>query len=1102
MEEKKLIKFNFNWEGKGFNEIAPNVMEAAKKLVELNLIRVEENLDDEGNVIIRHVGVCRTEGLVGCITSSLVEENIYSYRFRVKPYNTLANICAGKKESKTTSCELPTCPIMVAGYLYYLENRDVEGQEITSTSSDDNNYDVHTRNNNELRNMKFDQDIEEFLQPLTIPDIKGLRTAFIGEEGTDKEHVIDKIAEFLFRIGKLSSSKVIYKTISSLESSNLSNDYLYVIEDIDGYLEAVINNDDFGSEAEKDRKKAYKGLKKIINQSKGKYVIVNATPLEFKKFLNTNAKLPYIFDETIYFKDQDDEKLLQLFEENLPEYHKQLFNSENNKSLFLAYLERNRKYFPFKNSDLSLFLAGYVSRKKEFILPKERSDNFSLEESFQNIIGMNNIKNQIRELYSFLTMKNKLEKQGIKFPDFNLHMLFLGNPGTGKTTVARLISKILFKLGYIKENKCIEVEAKDLVAAYGSQSFIKTNRVINSAIGGVLFVDEAYSLIGYNSSISVLVKAMEENKGELVVIFAGYSKEMQEFIGQNSGIKSRIGYTLEFADYTEDELYKIYELKAKNTGFSIGEDAEFNIRQLINFGKTKKNFGNGRYIDNIFQKTLVKHSTKEIEDEKILTIHSDSIPTVEEVLTQSSGERNPKIIDELFKDIVGLDNIKKQVIELGKYIKFREKMAELSDTRLPDMRLHMLFTGDAGTGKTTMARKITEMLYNLGCIRINKLVEVDRKDLIGEYVGQSAPKTERVIEGALGGVLFIDEAYSLTPKDSSKDYGQEVIATLIKAMEDYRDDLVVIFAGYTEEMKRFVNSNSGIASRIGYTFEFENYKDEELYKIFEIKCKKYNLNINKDVKEKVMELFKYFSSVENYGNGRFVDKVLQEVLVKHAQNFTNKNLNNLCVNDIPSIKDMIDKTFNNRDNLVIPSDVDMESRKQIAIHEIGHALINYLYTGETNLKVITVIPEGTGYLGHVLHSIPKNKILWTKRDYLDDIEELLAGRAAEELLLGKDKVSSGCYNDLEKASSKLANMYNDFGMSNTLGLRSSRGEKPNLEMLQKLDFEKKEILDNCYQNVMRVLNENIHLFNDILDVLMEKGTLTGEEFVEIIKRNN
>ena len=729
-----------------------------------------------------------------------------------------------------------------------------------------------------------------------------------------------------------------------------------------------------------------------------------------------------------------------------------------------------------------------------------------IEELFDDIIGMNALKEQIIGLGKYIKFKKEVNKtDGKNLPNMNLHMMFLGNPGTGKTTIARKVTKMLYDLDCIRINKLVEVSRQDLIGEYSGETAPKVEKVIESAMGGVLFVDEAYSLKLSNNdqlgseAIATLIKCMEDNKDELVVIFAGYTKEMQEFIHTNSGIKSRIGYTIEFADYSEDELYEILKLKVNKIGFEIDKKIIPNIMEILKFGKHKRDFGNGRFVDNLLTSMLKKHSMN-YKKENIFIIGEQDIPSIDELMGETSGERNPEKIEELFDDIFGMDKIKEQVIQLGKYIKFQEELSKITAKRLPDMRLHMLFTGDAGTGKTTMARKITQMLYNLGIIRINKLVEVDRKDLVAEWIGQTAPKTQRVIEGALGGVLFIDEAYSLSPKDSLRDFGKEAIATIIKAMEDNRDDLVVIFAGYIKEMKDFVNSNSGIASRIGYTFEFENYKDEELYKIFEVKCKKYDLIINPDVKEKIMEVFKYFSSVENFGNGRFVDKMLQEILVKHSINKNlMKNINTLMVDDIPTIKEMVEKTFNNRDNLVIPSDVSIEDRRKIAIHELGHAIIHYIYQGETNLKVITVIPEGTGTLGYVLHTISKSKVIWTKRDYLDEIEELMAGRAAEEVFLGKDKIGSGCWNDLEKVANTIDNIFKDAGMSETLGLISARNIKPSLEMQQKLDQEKKETLDSCYENVKNVIKTNKEMFDKVLDVLMEKGTLTGEEFVKLVK---
>ena len=150
------------------------------------------------------------------------------------------------------------------------------------------------------------------------------------------------------------------------------------------------------------------------------------------------------------------------------------------------------------------------------------------------------------------------------------------------------------------------------------------------------------------------------------------------------------------------------------------------------------------------------------------------------------------------------------------------------------MNLHMMFLGNPGTGKTTIARKVTKMLYDLDCIRINKLVEVSRQDFIGEHSGETAPKVEKVIESAMGGVLFVDEAYSLKLSDNDQ-FGSEAIATLIKCMEDNKDELVVIFAGYTKEMQEFIHANSGIKSRIGYTIEFADYSEDELYEIAEDK---------------------------------------------------------------------------------------------------------------------------------------------------------------------------------------------------------------------------------------------------------------------------
>ena len=206
-------------------------------------------------------------------------------------------------------------------------------------------------------------------------------------------------------------------------------------------------------------------------------------------------------------------------------------------------------------------------------------------------------------------------------------MVFLGNPGTGKTTVARIIAGILYNLKYIKRDKLIEVSSKDLVAEYVGQTAPKTNSVIESALGGVLFIDEAYSLAtteqnSYNAeAIATLIQAMENHRDDLVVIFAGYTKEMQSFLDSNSGIVSRIGYTLEFEDYTNEELIQIFKNMMTKSGFVVEDKAIEKVNSIIDEYRNTKNFGNARFIRNLYEKTIIKHAsnTKDKKSKKILT---------------------------------------------------------------------------------------------------------------------------------------------------------------------------------------------------------------------------------------------------------------------------------------------------------------------------------------------------------------------------------------------------------------------------------------------------------------------------------------------------
>ena len=266
----------------------------------------------------------------------------------------------------------------------------------------------------------------------------------------------------------------------------------------------------------------------------------------------------------------------------------------------------------------------------------------------------------------------------------------------------------------------------------------------------------------------------------------------------------------------------------------------------------------------------------------------------EQVQTSGGGESGPKTeekepekpnFDELMEELdslVGLETVKKEVKNLMNLVKVR-KLREEHDLPVPPMSFHMVFLGNPGTGKTTVARLISGLYASIGLLSKGQLIEVDRSGLVAGYVGQTALKTQEVIQSALGGVLFIDEAYSLS-SGGENDFGREAIETLLKAMEDHRKDLVVIVAGYTGPMEKFITSNPGLESRFNRYFYFPDYNGEQLMEIFRIQCKKNSYTLTPEAEEEALKMFTqlYEERNENFGNGRDVRNCFEDMVVRQS----------------------------------------------------------------------------------------------------------------------------------------------------------------------------------------------------------------------------
>lgn len=511
---------------------------------------------------------------------------------------------------------------------------------------------------------------EELLDKL----LKKIETLYITEES---KQILNKIINYMYRYSKkevnqyipfniriyndnkevlylivriISDATKIFKYIKSGEEVEISLYNLEKVEELENIYDSknnIIVFKDFSALISKEQSFKDKFISELeykIEESPKDFITILAD--KNKENINgimskSNNLIENIFNYEITTIKPD---IQDIYQELIERLSKEGELSEGFKVKLLDYVSitypnTSLNYNQYKEKVCEEIIFNKKEEFTEDIIPKYEKEK-SIEEIFQSLnelVGLANVKKMLQDLVSLIELKTKT-KDNLKIKDTNLHMVFLGNPGTGKTTVARIVAEILYNLKYIKQNKLLEVSSKDLVAEYVGQTAPKTMAIIEKALGGVLFIDEAYSLASGNGegnsyneeAIATLIQAMENYRDNLVVIFAGYTKEMQAFLNANSGIVSRIGYTVEFEDYTVNELIQIFNSMMKKTGFIVEESAIDKVKEIINEYKGSKNFGNARFIRNVYEKTIIKHAsnTKGKKRKDILkTIKKEDIST-------------------------------------------------------------------------------------------------------------------------------------------------------------------------------------------------------------------------------------------------------------------------------------------------------------------------------------------------------------------------------------------------------------------------------------------------------------------------------------------
>ena len=461
-----------------------------------------------------------------------------------------------------------------------------------------------------------------------------------------------------------------------------------------------------------------------------------------------------------------------------------------------------------------------------------------------NIIGLNEFQEYVLKLKKFLN--NQKEKVLVE----NQFLIFKGSLGTGKKFAIKYLMKLL------------NVKSKTILKDGFSTKFDSEQRLV---------IIKDYSTMHPRKKEEFKNNILETGGGR-VYIFLAESDSIAYEISREFLPIFHVVYELNFPPYSYNELVNIIKFRLGDYGFHLEEDQ---IKLLSNHNCLTNSYDSCYFAQKIIEYNLIESNLS--NGKQTVSLPSE--------LFCMKGCNNPlgtnsDTLKELDR-LVGLSTVKSLIHRILDYFSISQRRFEINSSPVrPSM--HFMFSGASGTGKTIVARLLAKIFYEHGIIKSNVLIEVGRSDLIGEYVGQTAPKVKRLFDNAKGGILFIDEAYSLIPQ-GERDFANEAIPTIIQEMENNRNDVIVIFAGYTEMMEEFLNTNPGLASRISRNIYFNNYNKYELYDILTLMADQQGYIVDKKCKTILLTYFEKCLCSESFGNARYVRKLFELVLYIQAE---------------------------------------------------------------------------------------------------------------------------------------------------------------------------------------------------------------------------
>jgi SpoVK/Ycf46/Vps4 family AAA+-type ATPase len=742
-----------------------------------------------------------------------------------------------------------------------------------------------------------------------------------GNPGTGKTTIARKLGEILAAIGYLDSGHVVEVDRAKMVSPYQGETPKVVDRLCDKAMGGILFVDEaytlapVSQAGDRDNQgaQALEKLMKRMEDDRGKFVVIAAGyRTEMDNLFRINPGFRSRFN---YFLNIEDYTPEQLFEIMLvfAKEKKYLFSEQaealTKKMISELYNSRDKD---FANGRTMRSLFDQICKKQAQRLQGESISTMSNEElmtiedqdipyeapqavdyteclkKLDGLVGLGGVKKEISNLAAYLNLQIK---RGETNTFQGKHYVFTGNPGTGKTTVARIMADVFKTLGIVSRGQLVEADRAKLVAGYSGQTAIKTNQLVDQAMGGVLFIDEAYTLKSNDGdsfgaeAIDTLLKRLEDDRGKFICIVAGYTDQMHDFIDTNPGLKSRFTQTIHFDDYTPDELTQIFINLAKGKNFTIDEDTEAAIHREFEqlYLRRDKNFGNAREARRIFDGAVERQSQRLVklmsdpnfQESDMYKLTKEDLP-----MAQSDSARPlEEVLNEL-DEFIGMRNVKNSIRRLAVQSMFMKQRAAMGAGKVQQMAMNFILTGNPGTGKTSIARKMGEVLQAMEILPTARVIEASRATLVGKYMGETPKIVNNMCDKAMGGILFIDEAYTLS--DGGDQYGKEAIDTLMKRMEDDRGKFVVIAAGYKDKMEEFLMMNPGLASRFTHKLHIDDYNEDELLSIFKHMAQKDQYSLSPTAEFKALDtIYKMVvNKDESWGNAREMRNLLDATIQK------------------------------------------------------------------------------------------------------------------------------------------------------------------------------------------------------------------------------